>query len=117
MEKKRIIVYIILSSLALLLFGIIFSSYLKRFYIDIVNFISSPLFYWLLLFVWILILFKFKLKSRVTLKAALILLILGAIFAVVKMLFLSEPFLRLSFVFWLIGIPQALIEIKKKDEN
>lgn len=72
--------------------------------------------YWVILIFWVLILLVLKKDSSISLKIALTLFLLAAVLTVFNLQNLAEPVMRISFIGWLIGIFQALIEYKKKTE-
>lgn len=71
------------------------------------------LIYWLILILWIVAVRIFKKKSGSTLKLAFGLFIIAATLTVFGLRNLAEPVMRVSFIGWIIGLIQALIEYKK----
>ena len=72
--------------------------------------------YWLILIAWIVSIRVFKKDSDITLKIALVLFTIAAILTILNLRSIAEPIMRVSFIGWLIGIFQALIEYIKKAE-
>lgn len=72
--------------------------------------------YWMVLIFWILIVKNLKHDSGVTLKYALVLFVVSATFTVFDIRNIAEPIMRVSFIGWVIGIIQALIEYIKENK-
>ena len=73
--------------------------------------------YWFLFFGWIGSILNFKLSSAASLVPAFTLFIVGAILETFGSGDLAEGVLRLSFIGWLIGIAQALIEFRRQNDK
>lgn len=74
--------------------------------------LPEALFYWLEFFFLIYLVWAYKLKSGHLLYPALALLVLGAVLNIIGISF-AEQVLRVSLVFWLVGLGISLMELKK----
>lgn len=72
------------------------------------------LLYYFILFAWIFFIWLQKKDSKPTFKTAFALFITAASLTVLGLRDLAEPIMRISFIGWLIGILQALIEYRKE---
>ncbi|GEM_PF-3914133 len=77
------------------------------------DFSLQPLVYWLVFVVWIMVLLNFRLSSSWTLAAAFVLFLLAAALSTLGHAGTGEATMKISFIGWIIGIIQALIEYKK----
>lgn len=80
----------------------------------------SPLLYWLILFGWLGFNYKFKWKSNVSLISAFIFYCIASFITILGLVGIGETVMRLSFIGWLVGVAQALMEYKQrliKDKN
>ena len=73
----------------------------------------SPLTYWMILVGWLCINYERKIKSRNSFVLAFSLFIISAVFGIFEARFVSEIIMKISFIGWVIGIVQALVEYKK----
>ncbi len=73
----------------------------------------SSLIYWTILVGWIYLIWKLRLTSSFSFKAGLFLFVISTIFTILRLLLVAETIMRLSFIGFLIGIIQALIEYKR----
>lgn len=105
-KKKLIAILIILAFLV----GVLGSSFAYQAFEKGLIIISSNIFLWILLFVSVVIVIKKKTKSKKLMKIGLILLIIGGVFASLKIITISEPILRSGFVFWILGWILNLLE-------
>lgn len=78
-----------------------------------VGFSISPFLYWLLLAGGIIILWIFKWGSTLTLSGAFVLFVISAFFTISGERVVSEILMRMSFLGWVVGLGQVLIENKK----
>ena len=69
--------------------------------------------YWLILAGWLMIIIEKKLRSDVSFSWAFSLFLISAAMAIFGLRYLSEILMKISFIGWMIGIPQALTEYKK----
>ena len=74
------------------------------------NFPLSPYVYLSLLAWWSAVILFFKLTSGVTLWVGFSFFIAGSLFTTLSMYNISEPLFRFSFVFFIIGFTQSLLE-------
>lgn len=74
-------------------------------------------FYWWLLIVWTYMILNLKFYSYHTLIVAISVFLIGTILATGRLLNIAEFIIRTSFVFWIMGITQALIELKKQEQS
>lgn len=74
----------------------------------------ESLIYWWLLVGWVFLIINFKWGSSASLIPVFLLFILGAFFATVGFREVAETTMRISFIGWLVGIVQALVEYKKR---
>jgi len=77
----------------------------------------SSVFYWLIFIGWIFSVLKFKLSSAFTFISAIALFILAAITRIFNFNDVAETFMRVSFIGWMIGIIQAVVEFRKDIEK
>lgn len=70
--------------------------------------------YWAILIIWILIIKVLRWDSGVSLKIAFVLFLISAALTVLTLSSVAETVMRVSFIGWLIGIFQALIEYIKQ---
>jgi hypothetical protein len=78
--------------------------------------VSSAI-YWLILFGWISSVLSLKLESSSSLFIALILFVISAVLAALGLKNAGEPVMRISFIGWLVGIGQALVEYKMEHDK
>jgi len=69
--------------------------------------------YWMVLPGWLTIVIEKKFKSDVSFSWAFGLFLISAVLAVFGLRYLAEIIMKISFIGWMIGITQALIEYKK----
>lgn len=74
----------------------------------------SSLIYWTMLVGMVGYVLKKKLTSNTSLLFAFSLFVLASVLSVFGLLGLGEVFMKISFIGWVIGISQALLEYKKK---
>lgn len=72
----------------------------------------SSLIYWTILLGWLYLIWKFRLTSSFSFKIGLGLFVIAALFTILRLLWLGETIMRLSFIGFLIGIIQALLEYR-----
>lgn len=77
----------------------------------------SALMYWPILFGWILLILIHKLKSNISLVFAFVFFALAAFATTFGFENIAESFMKISFIGWLVGIAQALVEYKKHETN
>lgn len=77
--------------------------------------ISLPQFllFWWVFIGWIFLTYFFKLKSRLAFAVAFILFLIAALLTTINLQSFAETIMRISFIGWIIGFVQALIEYKK----
>ena len=75
--------------------------------------VSSYL-YWLILIGWIFAILKLNFQSFVSLSVAFILFVFSAMMVILDFKELGETIMRISFIGWLVGLSQALIEYKRE---
>lgn len=73
----------------------------------------ESLIYWWLLIGWVFLIINSKWGSSASLIPAFFLFILGAGVAIIGLKGVAESIMRVSFIGWLVGITQALIEYRK----
>lgn len=81
------------------------------------NLSFSSIFYLLLILGVVLMWWIFKLASSLTLSGAFAIFVIAALFSIFGEKEVSETLMRVSFVGWLVGLGQALIESKKIKEH
>lgn len=82
-----------------------------------VGFSVSSLIYWLILLAWLGFIWQFKWGCSVTLIFAFVLFVIAAAFAIFGLRGVGETVMRVSFIGWLVGIGQALVEYKKENDK
>ncbi len=73
--------------------------------------------YWMILFGWIFLIWHFRWRSSVSMVSALTLFIFSAFLITLGFGNLGEITMRLSFVGWLVGIVQALVEYRSNEKS
>ena len=73
--------------------------------------------YWMILFGWIGLIVNYKWSSSTSLVPALALFILGALLATIGFREIAETVMRISFIGWMVGITQALVEYKRNEKS
>lgn len=73
--------------------------------------------YWMVLFGWVLLIWNFKWKSSTTMIVALILFIFAALFTTLGFRDPGETTMRLSFIGWMVGVVQALVEYRRNEKK
>jgi len=117
MEKK------ILKIVKLLLFGVYVVIFLGLLALQLwagiteSGFFVSWLIYWMILLGWLFILFNFKLESEASFILGFVTFVFAAIFAILGLRLIAETVMRVGFIFWLVGMGQALIEYQKTQNN
>lgn len=109
-KKKKFIV----GSLILMVFIVlilIFSNYISIFSFKV---LLQNWLYWLELFVILILVWIFKLKSQHILYSSFALIAIGAILNILTLDQTSEAVLRISFVGLLVGVAQTLLESYKR---
>lgn len=76
------------------------------------RFSVSSLIYWWVLFGWLGLIYWFKWGSSASLTPAFILFIIAALLTTVGLRGIGETVVRISFIGWMVGIVQALVEYK-----
>lgn len=79
------------------------------------SFSISPLTYWTILVGWLMLVLNYKWRSPNLMIQALIFFITGVFFATVGLKVLAEFVMRISFIGWIVGIIQRLIEYGKEN--
>lgn len=102
--------FIFVIYLIVLIGSILFEAYIRLSYL---NFSISPFIYWLLLFGWVWVVSSNKIKSFKSLYIGLILYVVASFLTLLGLENIAETIFRISFLGWLIGIVQALVEYKK----
>lgn len=105
-ETLFLILLVTIPALALIVFGVEFSTNLL---------VLSSFFYWWYLMVLFYLVLKYKHKSVFFLKTAIIIFSVGALFKVINLEAYSETLMRLTFVHLLVGLIQKLLEYKHED--
>lgn len=77
----------------------------------------SSLTYWMIFVGWVYVTINKKFKSNVTFNIAFTLFFMASLFTIINMRVVGEIIMKLSYIGWLIGAFQALIEYKKKENN
>lgn len=73
----------------------------------------ESLIYWWILIGWVLAIINFKWKSSVSLVPAFLFFAFGAALVTVGLDGIAEKVMRISFLGWMVGIVQALVEYRK----
>jgi len=70
--------------------------------------------YWLILFAWIALIKLYKFESGLLMAIAFALILTSLILAIIGLPSIGETIIRISFIGWLVGIVQALLEYRKE---
>jgi ABC-type Fe3+ transport system permease subunit len=77
----------------------------------------SPFTYWTVLVGWLYVNYERKIKSKKSFVLAFGFFVISAVFGIFGARFVSEIIMKISFIGWVIGIVQALIEYKKDQKS
>lgn len=80
------------------------------------GFFSNSL-YWMILLGWLFLTWNFKWKSSVSMSVGFILFVSGAFFTTFGFRDHGETVMRLSFIGWMVGVAQALVEYRKNENS
>lgn len=92
--------------LLILFLGIVFISFSLRVSLERIS-------YWYILLAWLILIWRFRLNSGLSMKLGLLLFILSATSYLTTLVNISEVLMRLSLIGFLIGILQAFFEYLK----
>lgn len=118
MEKTKIIKlgqFIGIILYLLLFIGLLIIQSLSLIFVSSLS-VSSYI-YWMIFLGWIFLIFKFRWKSSLSLLSAFILFIIAAILAIFRLNTAAETVMRVSFIGWMVGIGQALLEYRKEHDK
>lgn len=102
MKKIKILVFILV-----LIIGLLIISLLKF------NLSVGSLVYWWIMIFYIFMIWQFRLDSKVAFWAALSLFILSALLTSIGLRDVGEAVMRVSFLGWIIGLIQSMVEYKR----
>jgi len=76
-----------------------------------------PIIYWMILAIWVIVAINKKLRSDNSFFWAFGFFVISAVFGIFGARFVSEIIMKISFIGWVIGIVQALMEYKKDQKS
>lgn len=111
-KKSKIIKILLLAMLLVIFFGLIIAEIWLN---DLLSDLSiSNYMYWVIFVTWIYIIAAFKVESRTSLVIAFVLYIAASFITIVGGDGYAEIIMRVSFMGWVLGIMQALLEYRKE---
>lgn len=81
------------------------------------SFSVSSYVYWMIFLGWIFLALKFRWDSSYSFLPAFILFLIAAILATFGLNAVAETIMRMSFIGWLVGMGQALVEYKREHDK